>query len=576
MRGGAWRGAVLLVESRRGAVEVAACCERSGRAGVQAGMSLAQARVLLGRRTALEKPHTPIDDAAELEKLTLWATRFSPIVAADPPDGLLLDVAGCEHLFGGVRELLEELRSGLQAQGWTARLAAAPTFACAWAAARCGKAEPGPVGRKPRRGAEICGIRIVEDGGVEEALCDLPVAALRLEEDQIEALAEVGLEQIGQLGRVPREELGARFGVGLVRRLDQARGLLPEPLRSVLAESPPRVRRIFDGNVTQIESIERAARELLDALVEVLQEGCQGVRRLLIELHRIDDATTRIELPLTYPCQDTEHLWRLLRPRLERVQMGFGVEELAVEATRADVVASQPLALWDRQQIGELAVSDKARGELLDRLMDRFGPSAVQRVEVREEYAPERAFRLVETGNDDWAVQNRLLKMNGDEREEQAVRKSGVTKTGWPKAAAKKKPSEQRETRVLPAERPTFLFDTPEPIRVIAVYPDGPPRRIHWRGRDYEIAHGLGPERLALPWWREEAGQGRDYFALRETSGRWLWVFRTSNSEARGGVNADGGLRVTESGNGDCSNPPSEIRDPPSEAEGWFLQGMWS
>ena len=508
---------MLLVESRRGSVEVVAHCEKAARVGVRVGMSQAQARVLLNGRPVLEKPYAPTDDATELEKVALWATRFSPLVAVDPPDGLLLDVAGCEHLFGGVGGLLDEVRSGLRRQGWVAWLAAAPTFACAWAAARWGD---GPLA-------------IVEDGGVEEALYALPAAALRLEEEQIEALAEVGLEQIGQLVCVPREDLGARFGVGLVRRLDQARGLLPEVLRSVLAEAPLRVRRIFDGGVTQVETINHAARELLDALIEALKEGCQGVRRLLVVLQRVDETAVRIELPLTYPCQDAGHLWTLLSPRLERVQMGFGVEEMTLEATRADVVPARPLALWGQQQAEELAVSDEARGELLDKLIDRLGAAAVQRVEVREEYAPERAFQFV--GEKDGTSSSEFkksgeLRPKGDEWEENRPGKAGVTKTGWPKAAPKKqKLAGRRGTDVLPAERPTFLFDVPEPIRVIAVYPDGPPRRIHWRGRDHEIEHSLGPERLALPWWRAAAEPERDYFAVCEQAGRWLWVFRAGS-----------------------------------------------
>ena len=63
-------------------------------------MAVAQAQALvpeLGLREAeLEA------DAAALEKLALWALRrYSPLVAVDPPDGLVIDATGAAHLHGG-------------------------------------------------------------------------------------------------------------------------------------------------------------------------------------------------------------------------------------------------------------------------------------------------------------------------------------------------------------------------------------------------------------------------------------------------------------------------------------------
>ena len=36
-----------------------------------------------------------------LEKIADWCDRFTPLVAFDPPHGLVLDITGCAHLFGG-------------------------------------------------------------------------------------------------------------------------------------------------------------------------------------------------------------------------------------------------------------------------------------------------------------------------------------------------------------------------------------------------------------------------------------------------------------------------------------------
>jgi protein ImuB len=51
----------------------------------------------------------PEADAALLERLALWGLGFTPLAAADPPDGLVFDIAGCTGLFGGAAQVV---RSG--------------------------------------------------------------------------------------------------------------------------------------------------------------------------------------------------------------------------------------------------------------------------------------------------------------------------------------------------------------------------------------------------------------------------------------------------------------------------------
>ena len=56
-----------------------------------------------------------------------WALRrYSPVVALDPPDGLLIDVTGAAHLHGGEAALLRDLLSRLQAAA-SPRAPASPT-----------------------------------------------------------------------------------------------------------------------------------------------------------------------------------------------------------------------------------------------------------------------------------------------------------------------------------------------------------------------------------------------------------------------------------------------------------------
>ena len=48
-------------------------------------------------------------DSQLLENIADWCLRYTPLVACDPPDGLLLDITGCAHLYGGERALIADL-----------------------------------------------------------------------------------------------------------------------------------------------------------------------------------------------------------------------------------------------------------------------------------------------------------------------------------------------------------------------------------------------------------------------------------------------------------------------------------
>src|SRR5690606_30968430 len=76
--------------------------------GVVPGMTVTKARALV---PDLEVVDADLDgDREALRRLALWAARrYSPQVASDPPDGLWIDITGCEDLFGGEIALAKDL-----------------------------------------------------------------------------------------------------------------------------------------------------------------------------------------------------------------------------------------------------------------------------------------------------------------------------------------------------------------------------------------------------------------------------------------------------------------------------------
>lgn len=469
----------LLWTSQRSVQQVAFCCERATAAGVRVGMTLAHARSLLSGMAVEDQQASPEADADSLRKLARWMLRFAPVVSPDGLDGLMLDIAGCERLFGGEREHSLRIAEVLRRAGLRSKLAVAPTFACAWALARYGE---GPI-------------TWITERQMYAALSPLPVGALRIDATTVESLADVGIERIEHLLVLPRDELAARFGSALLRRLDQTTGAMEETIRSIQP-----VRRIeesyeFDGPNRRFEIIEATTRELLARLLAQLQPAGLGLLELSVALRRAELAPHVLSLRLTYPNCDLAHLWKLLSSQLERAHLGHGVEAITLRAVRTGRIPVEQSAFL-RDAAREAVDQSAALGALLDRLIDRLGAGTVRQIDPIESYVPERTFVAT-------AVHEILPRSSG---------RATVI-----------------EQAVDPADRPSQLFERPEPIRVMSLVPDGPPVWLDWRGRSGNIVTGTGPERIVFPWWKDRGGT-RDYYEIDDEHGRRLWVFRDGRS----------------------------------------------
>src|SRR5690349_16194218 len=66
--------------------------------GIETGMVVADAKVILASLQVFND--TPGLADKLLRKLCLWCIRYTPITTIDAPDGLILDVSGCAHLWG--------------------------------------------------------------------------------------------------------------------------------------------------------------------------------------------------------------------------------------------------------------------------------------------------------------------------------------------------------------------------------------------------------------------------------------------------------------------------------------------
>lgn len=440
-------------------------------------MPLAQARALFVSEAARVEPYDTARDRVALERLAVWAHRLSPVVAVDDaheePDGLLLDVTGCELVWGGEQRMIHAATHGLARLGLCAQVAIGPTFGSAWAVARFGGEEQ----------------RIVAADGARGVLAPLPIAALRVDPQTVSQLAQVGVKRIGELLELPRSALPARFGPELLLRLDQAVGQAMEMIDPVRPVPPAVVERVFDGPTDRVEVIELAVRDLLGRVAqELARRGC-GARSIGVELVRSDLEPERLAVTLGRPSRDAKHLWQLLAPKLERAHLGFGVEVVRVCVRSADRIRHEQAECAGASGDVSRAESDRAWGGLVDTLSNRLGAARVMCAIIRASHLPERAVVMRRASDDLCRV----------------------------------------EAGVVITDRPTVLFERPVPAEVVALTPDGPVHRVMWNGEDLAVSACFGPERISGEWWRappSEAGRTRDYFTVRDDGGRWLWLAR--------------------------------------------------
>ena len=519
----------VLAVTGSGGPRIAALNEAAEAAGLILGEPLADARAKAGE-VQTRAIDSAADDAA-LRRLALWATRYTPTASPwceeNGADGFFLDIEGAAHLFGGEERLLADLSLRLEKNfGLPARLAIADTPGMAWALAHFARAyasflpRPAEEGDHAQHGGggkyesseqampppprfarspSPASLRyvgadkhvILPPGQEAQALAPHPVEALRLSPDTCRTLRRLGFKTIGALLDKPRAPFAARFPAELLRRIDQALGRIEEPLIPIVA--PPvyhTLRYLLEPLLTQ-EAIVALASRLMQTLAQVLTRDDVGARGLRLSLYNVDGAVETIDIALTLPSRNVAHLMRLIDLKLEKLaaaeDAGFGFEAVGLAVTRAERIAARQ----DELIADDDAERTESCAQLVDKLRQRLGPHGVRGFAPVASHLPERAEML------------------------QPV--AAETAAAWP----------EREQK----SRPLLLLPRAEPTEVMALIPDGPPRRFRWRGVTYEVTGAQGPERIAAEWWRQSNGHHspgptRDYYLVEDSGGHRFWLYR--------------------------------------------------
>jgi protein ImuB len=443
--------------------------DAAARIGLRVGMSFADACAI---HPALDwKEASPEDDARLLVRLAEWCERYTPLVGFDGRDGLVFDITGVAHLFGGEAAMARDVAKRLADFGLRVRIGIADTVGAAWAMAHHGKTA------------------IVPSGMAREALAPLPLAALRIPDEMREGLAQLGLKTIADIMIRPRAPLAARFGVRLMQRLDQAVGEEDEPISPRTPVPALSAEQGFAEPVTRDEDLLAVLMRLTAQLCEALEKRSQGARRLRASFFGLDGAVFRLEIGASRPLHDAGRLYRLFT---EKFALANWDNEFGFDRVRVCVVESESCA--PAQADLTAAGEGPELSHLIDRLSARLGECRVMRVMLQDSHVPEHACVSV------------------------------------PAASAKEfasPPAAALQDSLAPS-RPVRLFERPEIIEATAEVPDAPPAQFLWRRAVHAVARVEGPERIALPWWRdaEKDALTRDYFRVETADGVRLWLYR--------------------------------------------------
>jgi protein ImuB len=479
---------VVVVETIRRRAEVVDASPAASARGVRAGMSLAEGRALCPELLPLDR--SADRDRTSLEALGRWMTRFTPFVATGwPPEKslkaneqvtlpalLLLDLTGCERLFGSIGTIARGVRGALERFGLPSRVAVAPTPSAAWALAWAGKTSG----------------HIVEEPELAQAIAPLPVEALRLGAEAVAALRHLGLRTIGQVRDLPRDALPSRFGPRLLQRIDAMLGARPDPLVPLGYAVPVRADVELEGPAESLEMLHFVIEELLRRVIADLARRGHGARQLELTC-RADPAAklppvTR-SVQLSQPTRNPKRMLELLRCATERLDCRAGFTRVQLTVPHHEHLTQEQILLLD----ADTHTHHQDLAFLLERLTLRLGPEQVLHPHPLDSHLPERAWQ---------------------------------SKT-FPPSSPHCLTAPLPHCPTASPPRPLHL-PLPTEIRVVAEPCDdreGRPAQFTHQRRVHRLTHVLGPERIAGEWWRGHT-KVRDYYDALDEDGRRFWIFR--------------------------------------------------
>ncbi len=357
--------AVVVLEGNGPTARVLAASRRARQAGVQAGLTLAQAQALLPR--LVTRARDSEGERAAQEVLLEVAEGFSPRVEDAAPGVLFLDLDGCLGRFREEHELARSLLLAADRVVLPARVGIAGSKLAAQVASAMA---PTP--------------QVVTAGEEPAFLAPLPLARLAPELEVADTLHRWGVRTIGELARLPAAEVASRLGDPGSELHSRARGLDPRPL--VARQAPPELREgmSLEWPLVALEPFLFLARSALDRLCSRLAACGLACLRLAVSLRLEPEGWKERTIELPAPTRDVKVLLTLLRLALEQEPPGAPVGAFAFAAHPERPRAAQ------RTLFGPQEIPPDRLASTLARLFALLGPGRSGAPRATDGHRPER------------------------------------------------------------------------------------------------------------------------------------------------------------------------------------------
>lgn len=409
----------------------------------------------------------PRADAIALERLALWCLRqYSPIVAVDGIDGIVMDTEGADHLHKGEALMSSGLVNTLWHRGLTARVAISDTWGASHALSRVSHEQ----------------VTIIPTGETSKAILGLPIHSVRLPADTVAELGTMGFATVGELAATPRAPLALRFGNEVTRRIDQMFGGAAEVMEPLRTEDMVEAKKTFAEPISASETIAKYVRRLSVELSAKLEERGFGMKRADLLIHRVDSKSQSLRVGLAKPARDPGRISKLLCDRIDQIDPGFGIEKLTLTAVHAE-------PLEERQMSSSLIAEEVADVLPVVEILANRGAKLYRVTPVASD-VPERSVARVGADAPD-------------------IGASWVDK--WPRPPRLLASPEPIEVMALLPDQPPVVITWRGRRRKI-VRADGPERIFgEWWQRPRELQ------------------AVRDYFVVEDEQGERLWIYRSGD-----------------------------------------------
>ena len=335
--------------------------------GLQPGMGLATARTLCADQSLRLLDRDADAEARCLQELCCWAYGITPDLHPWREDCLLLEVAGCLRLFGGLHSLLHRVDRDLARRRYHVETAVAATPKAAWLLTFA----PTTTALDPGR-------------PLEARLAPLPLSLLTPLVSGIETLERAGLRTLGDLMTLPASALDKRCGHAVVTLLGRISGRIQDRQADFRPPLQFSDSYLFGYEVGNLQEMQPAITGLLQSLQQFLHNTQRQTREIHWHFISADSRRQSLTVRASEGMTDARHWHTLTSARMERHTLMEGVETVVLESPQLEDAVQASGDLFGQ-------ASDEPLESLPDRLRNRLGLPAVQHVAPRSEHLPEFA-----------------------------------------------------------------------------------------------------------------------------------------------------------------------------------------